>query len=186
MPSQPTITPLKWAPRAITRPYVQKPKVNKVPYKSSSQPNPPVSKSCYLTLGDWLHVVEWYDQNRPISQDATVKHFWDLSNGALVFNQASLSCHLTKKGHHSDEERLVATPTALSSKKSRIVTRPDVEEALWLWVEHMEQKHETVTGAMQVQKRKQFEDRLNVPEHERLQSCGWEQKFLRTWVWPTS
>jgi len=132
-----------------------------------------------LTLSDWLHVVEWYDQNQPVSQDATVKQFRNLCEGALIFDQASLSCHLTKKGHQKDQERLAATPTALSAKKARIVTRPDVEEALRLWVEHMERRHETVMGAMLVEKRAQFSDKLNVPENERLKSGGWVQKFLK-------
>ena len=86
---------------------------------------------------------------------------------------------MTKKGRQKDQERLAATPTALSTKKARIVTRPDMEEALRLWVEHMEQRRETVTGAMLVEKRAQFEDKLNVPENERLRSGGWVQKYLR-------
>jgi hypothetical protein len=36
---------------------------------------------------------------------------------------------------------------------------------------------------MLVEKRAQFEDKLNIPENERLQSGGWVQKFLRMWVW---
>jgi hypothetical protein len=180
MPPQPTGGPLKRASCAITKPYIRKPKVAKVPYKSSTQPKPPVHKRIHLTLSDWLHVVEWYDQNQPVSQDATVKHFRNLREGALIFDQASLSCHLTKKGRQKDQERLAATPTALSAKKARIVTRPDMEEALRLWVEHMEQRCETVTGAMLVEKRARFEDKLNVPENERLRSGGWVQKFLRT------
>ena len=55
-----------------------------------------------------------------------------------------------------------------------------MEEALRLWVEHMDWRCETVTGAMLVEKRAQFEDKLNVPENERLRSGGWVQKFLRT------
>lgn len=47
----------------------------------------------------------------------------------------------------------------------------------------MEQKQETVTGAMLVEKHAQFEDALNVPEQERLWSEGWVQKFLKMWVW---
>ena len=42
----------------------------------------------------------------------------------------------------------------------------------------MEQKHETVTGPMLVEKRAQYEDMLHVPENERLRSDGWVQKFL--------
>ena len=87
---------------------------------------------------------------------------------------------MTKKGRQKDQDRLAATPTALSAKKARIVTRPDMEEALKLWVGHIEQRHETVTGPMLVEKRAQFEDKLNVPVNERLRSGGWVQKFLRT------
>jgi hypothetical protein len=83
--------------RAITKPYIRKTKVAKVPYKSSAQPKP-VHKCSHLTLGDWLHVVEWYDQIQPVSLDATVKHFRNHSESALIFDQASLSRHLTVKG----------------------------------------------------------------------------------------
>lgn len=72
----------------------------------------------------------------------------------------------------------MATPTVLSSKRACIVTRPDVEKALQLWVQHMEQKCETVTGSMLVEKRAQFEDLFKVPEYQRLRSDGWVQKFL--------
>jgi len=54
-----------------------------------------------------------------------------------------------------------------------------MEEDLILWVEHMERRHETVMGAMLVEKRAQFSDKLNVPENERLKSGGWVQKFLK-------
>jgi len=166
MPPQLTNGPSKRAPHTITKPYICKPKAAKVSYKSSAKPL--VRKRTHLTLGDWLHVVEWYDQNQPVSQDATVKHYQNLREGALIFDQASLSHHLTKKGRQKDQEKLAATPTALSAKKARIVTRPDVEKALRLWVEHMEQRRETVTGAMLVEKRARFEDKLDVPENERL------------------
>jgi hypothetical protein len=85
----------------------------------------------------------------------------------LIFTQASLSC-------------LELNPTALLSKRAWIITRPDVEKALVLWVIHMEQKCETVTGAMLIAKCAKFEEHMDVPEDERLQSDGWVQKFL--WV----
>ena len=46
----------------------------------------------------------------------------------------------------------------------------------------MEQKWETVTGAMLVEKRAWFEVALKVPESEKLWSDGWVQIFLRTYV----
>ena len=126
----------------------------------------------YITLHDWLCVMDWYDKIQPISQEETVKHFKTLNDDALLFNQASLSCHLTQKGHKQDLAKLAATPTALSSKHACIVTRPDVKEALKLWVEHMESKQEHVTQVMLIKKQGQFEDMLEVPEFQRLQSGG--------------
>jgi len=66
----------------------------------------------------------------------------------------------------------------LSSKRARIVTRPDVERALVLWVRHMlETKKETVSGPMLREKRKRFEDLLGVPDDERLSGEGWVAPF---------
>jgi len=62
------------------------------------------------------------------------------------------------------------------------VTRPDVEEALVLWVKHMEGKDEHVTGPMLVAKRKKFEEALDVPLDERLESDGWVACFCKTYV----
>ena len=121
--------------------------------------------------------MDWYDTNQPVSQEATVNHFKHLCDNALVFNQGTLSCHLTQKGHEQDNAKSVATPTALSSKRVRIITRLDVEEALWLWVQHMESKWETISQAILVEKRAQFEDMLEVPESERLQSSRAVQDY---------
>ena len=179
-----TQSPRKRAPRVI-KPYSKKPgpqfggsKAKNAP-KTSALPKAPNHLRSNLTLHDWLRVVDWYDRNQPVLQDETVKHFRNLREDALIFTQSTLSRHLTQKGRQHDQARLVSTPTALSSKRVRIVTRPDVEEALRLWVAHMEQKRETVTGPMLVEKRARYEDMLQVPENERLRSDGWVQKFLR-------
>ena len=60
----------------------------------------------------------------------------------------------------------------MSSKRPRIVTCPDAEKALFLWVKHMEEKRETINGLMLVAKRADFEKAFNVPEDERLPSEG--------------
>jgi hypothetical protein len=57
---------------------------------------------------------------------------------------------------------------ALSSKRVRIVTRPDVERALFKWVKHMEELGESVTGPMLVVKREKYEKALDVPPEERM------------------
>jgi hypothetical protein len=61
-----------------------------------------------------------------------------------------------------------------------VVTRPDVEEALFKWVKHMEEKGEHVSGPMLVTKCKKFEVALGVPENERPTSGGWISNFCRT------
>jgi len=71
-------------------------------------------------------------------------------------------------------------PSALLYKHPRIVTRPDVERALVLWVKHMEEKRETIDGPMLREKRKQFEEEFNVPADERL-GDGWVPSFCKTY-----
>ena len=79
------------------------------------------------------------------------------------------------------EARIHDNPSALSSKRPRIVTRPDVERALVLWVQHMEHKNEMVTSYMLCEKRGRFEDEFNVPEKERLLGGHWVQSFCKTY-----
>jgi hypothetical protein len=67
---------------------------------------------------------------------------------------------------------LESNPTALSTKRAQVVTRPDVEKALVLWVGHIEQKCETVTSPILEAKCVKFEDAMNMPEDKRLQSGG--------------
>ena len=81
-----------------------------IPKTSTLSHVPPSQRN--LTLHDWLHVVDWFNKNQPVTQEATVNHFKTLHDEALVFNQASLSYHLTKKGHEQDQAKLTATPSA--------------------------------------------------------------------------
>jgi len=48
------------------------------------------------------------------------------------------------------EARANDNPSALSSKCPCIVTQPDVEKAVYLWVKQMEAKGEVVNGPMLV------------------------------------
>ncbi|KIK83360.1 hypothetical protein PAXRUDRAFT_14622 [Paxillus rubicundulus Ve08.2h10] len=79
------------------------------------------------------------------------------------------------------EAHIDDNPTALSSKRPRVVTSPAVELALIHWVQHMEAKGETATGPMLREKRRRFEGELQVPEKERLLSEGWLQSFCKTY-----
>ena len=117
-----------------------------------------------LTLSDWLEVIHYYDENQPLSQSEVVKYFASCSEGALLFSQSALSCHLARKGQEEDQQRLLSNPSALSGKRAWVVTWPDVEKALVLWVKHMEEKLEHVTSAMLVAKWGKLEDLMDVPE----------------------
>ncbi len=75
------------------------------------------------------------------------------------------------------EARVQSNPNALSCKRPRVVTRPDVDHALWLWVQKMERKGEIVNGRMLLAKREVYEKALEVPEDERLPGPGWIQSF---------
>ncbi|KIK78813.1 hypothetical protein PAXRUDRAFT_162973 [Paxillus rubicundulus Ve08.2h10] len=73
------------------------------------------------------------------------------------------------------------TPNAFALKRPQIVTWPDVECALVLWVEDMENKGETVTGLMLREKQRRFEDRFQVPDHEQLLGDSWVQSFCKAY-----
>ncbi|KAH8976721.1 hypothetical protein EDB86DRAFT_2820486 [Lactarius hatsudake] len=130
-----------------------------------------------LTVNDWLTVFAFIDTNAGISQTSVCDHFHSLANGALEFNQATLSRKLKKR----EEVEAYATsfPNAASTKRERIVTRPDVDQALYLWVKSMEAKKEIVTGCMLCAKRGFFEQELQVPEEARMQGEGWLASFKK-------
>ncbi|THU93936.1 DDE-domain-containing protein [Dendrothele bispora CBS 962.96] len=114
-----------------------------------------------------------------MSQQQVVDYFATRPEGVLKFTQGALSKKLSKKGEL--QARADQNPSALSGKRARVVTRPDVEEALWLWVQKMEKKNEIVTGPMLMEKRKRFEELLHVPEVERLNGTGWITSFKQTY-----
>ena len=99
--------------------------------------------------------------------------------GTLTFDQSMLSQKI--KGRKELEARVSNHPNALSSKWVCVVTCPDVEEALFLWVKHMEEKGETVNGLMLVAKHTRFEKQFNVPDNERLKGDGWLPKFKKAY-----
>jgi hypothetical protein len=173
----------KRKPRTNVAPYIRRvPKQPKADIPKTSAKKTPKHARENLTLNDWLTVVAYFDSHQPISQHETVEYFSNRPEGALVFNQGSLSRHLSEKGREADKAKLISNPTALSSKRVQVVTRPDVEKALVYWVKHMEEKGEQVTGPMLVTKRRKFEERLEVPEEERMRSDGWVSKFCKTYV----
>ena len=105
------------------------------------------------------------------------------ADGTLIFNQSTFSWHLSKKGWDADEHKLESFLTALSSKRIQVVVCPDVENCFVLWVKHMEERKETVNGAMLIAKCEKFENALKVLEKERMISNGWISKFYKAYVW---
>ena len=162
-------------------PYTRKPgpHVDKDRPKTSAKLAKTKSTRENLTLSDWLTVFAYIDNHPSHSQGQVVRHFSEKVDGALIFKQSTLSRKI--KIRATLEERAQSTPTALSSKRARIVTRPDVEHALILWVRHMEERKETVSGPMLREKRKRFEELLQVPETERLPGEGWVVPFCKAY-----
>ena len=74
-----------------------------------------------------------------------------------------------------------SNPNALSCKWPHVVTRPDVDHELWLWVQQMETKGGVVSGPMLMAKQEAFEA-LEVPADKRLPGSGWLQPFYQVWV----
>ena len=132
-----------------------------------------------LTLADWLAVYAFIDSHPDVSQSEVVRHFSTLGTGALIFEQSTLSRKLRDRAKM--EARVNDNPAALSSKRPRVVTRPDVERALVLWLRHAEGEGQTVSGPMLREKRKQFEVEFEVPERERLLGDGWIHSFCKTY-----
>ena len=118
-------------------------------------------------------MIDYYDDHQPMSQKELDHYFANCAEGTLIFNQLTLSQHLSKKGQDADQHKFVSYLTAISSKRIQVVVRPDVERCLVLWVKHMEEEQkETVNGAMLVAKHKKFENDLKVPENEIMISDG--------------
>ena len=130
-----------------------------------------------LTINDWLTVFAFIDTHPSISQASVCNHFNSLTDGALEFNQATLSRKLKKR--EDLEAYATSFPNAVSTKRERIVTCPDVDRALYLWVKCMEAKSEIVTGNMLCTKRSFFEKELGVPEEAQLRGQGWLASFKK-------
>ena len=129
-----------------------------------------------LTLFDWMTVYSYMDTlPQPINQGKVVRHFATRPEGALLFSQPTLSRKL--KECLEMEACVHSNPNALSCKQPRVVTQPDVDDTLWLWVQHMAKKGKVVNGAMLMAKWEAFEVALEVPEDERLLGPGWLQPF---------
>ena len=124
-------------PEKTRKPRTVKPYASKLGPKGPNAKNRPTTSAqslkkakARLTNSDWMEVYDWVDNRPHVTQGETVKHFATRPNGALTFDQGSLSRNLRKRDRR--EAEVAANPAALSSKRARIVTRPDVDKALWM------------------------------------------------------
>ncbi|CAK5273889.1 unnamed protein product [Mycena citricolor] len=135
-----------------------------------------------LTQYDWLQVVQHIDKNPGIKQKAVVDYFATRSTaegGRLLFTQGALSKHLKPDKKEALLKLAAENSAALSNKRERIVTSPEVDRALGFWVLDMEQKRRSVTGAMLIEQRKRFEEALKIPDDRRLRGTGWLDSFKK-------
>lgn len=123
-------------------------------------------------------VYAFIDQHPTARQGDAVRHFATLKHGALIFDQSTLSRKLHERSKM--EAHVNDNPNALSSKRPHIVTLPEVERALLLWVHRMEHNGETVTGHMLWEKCQRFEKELGILDAERLPGNGWIASFCKT------
>ena len=131
-----------------------------------------------LTMHDWLTVFAYCDkQPKPLNQTTVTSHFQNRKQDALFFTQPTLSHKLGD--WQTIEARATSFPNALSSHRIWVVTHPDIEAALGLWVDHMHDKGEAVNRSMLFAKWQWFEDQLEVPESERLTGMGWIMSFCK-------
>jgi Tc5 transposase DNA-binding domain len=165
-------------PRANPGPYGPREKVQQKDQPTTSAITTRTQRK-NLTLHDWMTVFSFIDLHPGMDQGKVVEHFERKTDGALIFNQSTLSRKLRMR---SDlEERVHSNPNALSSKRPRVVTRPDVEKAIVLWFQSMEKRGETVTGPMLQTKCQMFEERLGVPDKERMLGDGWIASFCKAY-----
>jgi hypothetical protein len=52
-----------------------------------------------------------------------------------------------------------------------------MEQALVLWISHMNERGETVTGPMLQEKRRRFEHLFDIPKEQQLTGDGWLALF---------
>ncbi|KAJ7224681.1 DDE superfamily endonuclease-domain-containing protein [Mycena pura] len=171
-------------PRQTVKPYQLKPKEKKAKIRKEDIPKTsakPVAttRKPQLTLADWLIVYAYIDTHPNTSQEAIVHHFATRAEGALEFSQSALSRKLGPR--EEMEKRVESNPNALSGKRARVVTCPEVERALYLWVKSMESKGESPNGPMLKEKRKRFEEQLKIPEAQRLKGDGWIFPFCQAY-----
>ncbi|KAG2110645.1 uncharacterized protein F5147DRAFT_574491, partial [Suillus discolor] len=133
-----------------------------------------------LTFHDWLMVFAYINTHPDLPQDRVVQHSKTHEGGPLEFTQATLSRKLKDCTHL--EQHIESYPAALSSKQPCIVTHLDVKEALVEWIASMEQKGQSYTRAMLLEKRQKLEEKFGVLEAVWLINDGWIAPFCKAYT----
>lgn len=163
----------------------RKPRTNPGPgsYKRKPKPTEPevaasdtLETGKNLTTGQWLDVIDFVKSHPDMTQEAVCVHFrskgWKLKQGTLSKNL---------KREDQLRQQALATSNGPNTKRARIVTCPEVERALLLWFRAMEERGESPTGAMLVEKRRRFEIAMDIPPERRLSGEGWVASFKKAY-----
>ena len=122
-PQKEPIEGFKRGPKPFPGPLKDTPKSSARPIRGTARKN--------LTLFDWMTVYAYVDTlPHPIKQVDVVNYFATRPEGLLIFTQSST---LSRKLRYRSEmeARVSLDANALSSKQPRVVTRPDVDRALF-------------------------------------------------------
>ena len=94
------------------------------------------------SLFNWMTVYAYVDTlPRPRGGSEILCH---KTSGRIAVQPATLSRKLRQRPEM--EAHVDSIPSALSCKWPHVVTRPNVDSALWLWVQQMDQKGEVVNS----------------------------------------
>jgi hypothetical protein len=179
MPAKPA---QKKKPCTLVAPYAAKPgpkgpHASKDAPKTSAGPAKRIGRQ-NLTLSDWINeVFPFYNSHQAMTQEEIAAHFRTHAEGPLEFNATRFARNSKKRPEL--EAQASSFANALSSKWLQAVTRPDVDMSLKLWFNGMMDKGEIVSGPMLSEKRRRFEDLLQVPENERMKGSGWIAPFQK-------
>ena len=176
MPTVPTVRKVQEKPK----PYDHKPQKPAISGGPKTSAKPADSKKHQnLTLHNWMTVFAFVDKHPSMSQLEIVQHFATKADGALGFTQGTLSWKISE--WEKLEAHVNAHPNALSTKWPCIVTHPDVEKALVMWVQEMEVHGESINGNMLQVKLTKFEEEFDVPERECLPGKGQIPSFCKAY-----
>ncbi|CAK5267874.1 unnamed protein product [Mycena citricolor] len=103
------------------------------------------------------------------------------SDWVQVFDYMNKSPGAFKEAQKKDQIRVSVanSSTVGSQKRARVVTCPEVDKALSVWMYNKEEKRNMVTGTILVVKRKCLEELMGIPEEQCLTGNSWLESFKK-------